>query len=230
VAVARGIVKETDIYIFDDPLAGLDFKLRERLIDDFRRLQEDLAACFIYATSDPMESLTLGASLAVLHEKTICEIGEPQSLYLDPHHLATIDILGFPRANLLDGQLVKNSSEMRCRTKLFEFPVLVDPEFSALKDSMAVTVAVRPEKIQKTSDTEPNCLTADIYLREDLGAEEIIYLNFQDSSLTMVNPSSQNGHYDVGDQISIRINIASIFVFDRNTGTRIGRGVENFDA
>ena len=230
VAVARGIVKETDIYIFDDPLAGLDFKLRERLIDDLRRLQEDLAACFIYATSDPMESLTLGASLAVLHEKTICEIGEPQSLYLDPHHLATIDILGFPRANLFDGRLVKNSSAVRCRTDLFEFPILVDPEFSGLKDSMTVTVAVRPEKIQMASDTATKRLSADIYLREDLGAEEIIYLNIQDSSLTMVNPSSQNGRYDVGDQISIWIDAASIFVFEKDTGVRIGKGVNNFDA
>lgn len=225
VAVARGIVKETDIYIFDDPLAGLDFKLREKLIDDLRRLQEDLAACFIYATSDPMESLTLGANLAILHEKTICEIGQPQSLYLDPHHLATIDTLGFPRANLFDGRLEKKSSTVQCRTNLLEFPILVDAEFSALKDSMAVTVAVRPEKIQKASDTAANCLAAEIYLREDLGAEEIIYLNIRDSSLTMVNPSSQNGHYDVGDQISIWIDSASIFVFEKDTGLRIGKGM-----
>ena len=230
VAVARGIVKETDIYIFDDPLAGLDFKLRERLIDDLRRLQEDLAACFIYATSDPMETLSLGASIAVLHEKTICEIGEPQALYLGPQHLATIDILGFPRANLLDGRLVKNSSAVRCRTDLFEFPILVDAEFSALKDAMAVTVAVRPESIHKASGTATNCLTADIYLREELGAEEIIYLNIQDSNLTMINPSSQNGHDDVGDQISIWIDTASIFVFEKDTGVRIGHGVNKFDA
>lgn len=230
VAVARGVVKETDIYIFDDPLAGLDFKLRERLIDDLRRLQEELAVCFLYATSDPMESLTLGASIAVLHGNTICEIGEPQSLYLDPHHLATIDILGFPRANLLDGRLVNNSSEVRCRTNLFEFPISVDPEFSALKDSMAVTVAFRPESIQKASDISTDCLTADIYLREDLGAEEIIYLNIEDSSLTMISPSSQNGHNDVGDQINIWIDNASIFVFDKDTGNRIGKGVNNFNA
>jgi ABC-type sugar transport system ATPase subunit len=230
VAVARGVVKETDIYIFDDPLAGLDFKLRERLIDDLRRLQEELSACFIYATSDPMESLTLGASLAVLHEKTICETGEPQSLYLDPHHLATMDILGFPRANLLDGRLVKDSSAVRCRTNLFEFPILVDAEFSAIEDSMAVTVAVRPESIRKALDGDQNCLAADIYLREDLGAEEIIYLNIQDSSLTMINPSSQNGHDDVGDQINIWIDSASIFVFEKDTGVRIGQGVNKVNA
>jgi multiple sugar transport system ATP-binding protein len=230
VAVARGIVKETNIYLFDDPLAGLDFKLRERLIDDLRQLQEDIGACFIYATSDPIESLTLAARIAVLHQKTISEIGDPRSLYLNPHHLSTIDTLGFPRANLLDGKLIEHSSEMWCRTDVFEFPVSLDAEFSTTKDSTAVTVAVRPEKIQKASDNSANCLSADIYLREDLGAEEIVYLNVQDCSLTMVNPSSQNGYYDVGDQISICIDAASLFVFEKDTGNRIGRGVDHINA
>jgi ABC-type sugar transport system ATPase subunit len=230
VAVARGIVKETDIYLFDDPLAGLDFKLRERLIDDLRLLQEDLTACFIYATSDPIESLTLAASIAVLHEKTICEIGEPQSLYLNPHHLSTIDILGFPRANLLDGRVIRKASEVWCQTNFLEFPIVMDAEVSAFDNLMDVAVAVRPESIQKTMAGDEKCLTADIYLREDLGAEEIIYLNIQDDSLTMVNPSSQNGHYDVGDQINICINTASIFIFEKDTGARIGRGAESFNA
>jgi len=230
VAVARGIVKETDIYIFDDPLAGLDFKLRERLIDDLRRLQEELSVCFIYATSDPLESLTLGASIAVLHGKTICEIGDPQTIYFNPHHLSTIDILGFPRANLLDGRIFRKASEVWCRTNFLKFPITVDAEVSAFENLMDVTVAVRPESIQKTLGRDEKCLRADIYLREDLGAEEIIYLNIQDSNLTMVNPSSQNGHNDVGDQISISMNSASFFVFEKDTGIRIGRGVDNFNA
>ena len=226
VAVARGIVKETDIYLFDDPLAGLDFKLREKLIDDLRLLQEELAACFIYATSDPIESLTLAAKIAVLHEKTICEIGDPLSIYFNPQHLSTIDILGFPRTNLLDGTVFRKASEVWCRTNFFEFPISIDSEDPAFENSLDVSVAVRPESIQEAINKDQKCLTADIYLREDLGAEEIIYLNIQDNSLTMVNPSSLNGHYDVGDQISICLNTAAIFVFEKKTGTRLGRGVD----
>ena len=230
VAVARGIVKETDIYLFDDPLAGLDFKLREKLIDDLRLLQEELAACFIYATSDPIESLTLAARIAILHERTIREIGDPLSVYFNPRHLSTIDILGFPRTNLLEGRIFGKASEIRCRTNILEFPIVMDAEVSALESSADVTVAVRPERIQKAINTDAECLAAKIYLREDLGAEEIIYLNIQDNSLTMVNPSSRNGHYDVGDQINISIDTGSIFVFEKNTGNRIGRGVDNFNA
>jgi ABC-type sugar transport system ATPase subunit len=226
VAVARGIVKETDIYLFDDPLAGLDFKLREKLIDDLRRLQDEISACFIYATSDPIESLTLAASIAVLHKKTICEIGDPQSIYLNPYHLSTIDILGFPRANLLDGQVFRKASEIWCQTDFLEFPIVMDNDATAFEGPLDVTVAVRPESIQKALGRDEKCLTANIYLREDLGAEEIIYLNIQDSSLTMVNPSSQNGRYDVGDQIRVCMNTATIFVYQKDTGDRIGRGVD----
>jgi ABC-type sugar transport system ATPase subunit len=225
VAVARGIVKETDIYLFDDPLAGLDFKLREKLIDDLRMLQEELTACFIYATSDPIESLTLAASIAVLHKKTICEVGEPLSVYFNPQHMSTIDILGFPRSNLLDGRVFLKDGNVWCQTNLVDFPVVLDADSHSLEGPLDVTVAVRPESIQKALNQDEKCLAADIYLREDLGAEEILYLNIQDDSLTMVNPSSQNGHYDVGDQLSIRLNTPSIFIFEKDAGTRIGRGV-----
>lgn len=227
VAVARGIVKDTDIYLFDDPLAGLDFKLREKLIDDLRILQGDLEACFLYTTSDPMETLALAEQIAILHEREIREIGNPHSIYLDPHHLSTIDILGFPRANLLEGKLFRKSTQAWCGTDFFEFPLKMDADDPTLAVSTEVTVAVRPETIRKTPGSAEKDITADIYLREDLGAEEILYLRVKNSSLTMVNPSSQNGNYDVGDTIDISMDSESLFVFDKTTGARVGRGAGN---
>jgi len=226
VAVARGIVKQTDIYLFDDPLAGLDFKLREKLIDDLKRLQEELGVCFIYGTSDPIESLALGATIAVLHGHTIVETGEPHSIYADPQCLSTMEILGFPRANLLEGNLVKDASRLYCRTQLLDFQVREQIDTSAMEDSMPVTVAVRPEDLHKASDAARDALRADIYMREDLGAEEIIYLNIGDCSLTMLNPSSQNESWDVGDQIKILIDPNCLFVFDQHSGMRIGKGID----
>ena len=87
-------------------------------------------------------------------------------------------------------------------------------------------MAVRPESIQKASGNAGKGLQADIYLREDLGAEEIIYLNVGGTSLTMLNPSYRNGHYDVGDQIGIGMSAQDIFVFEKGSDSRIGRGKE----
>ena len=228
VAVARGIVKETDIYLLDDPLAGLDFKLREKLIDDLKILQEGLGACFLYTTSDPIESMGLAETIAILHDGKIRETGEPQTVYRSPLHLSTMDILGFPRSNLFEGRLLRKSSGVWCETDLFEFPVVMDGEGPSMEGSTEVIVAVRPESIQKASGNAGNGLQADIYLREDLGAEEIIYLNVGGTSLTMLNPSYRNGHYDVGDQIGIGMSAQDLFVFEKGNGSRIGRGKENF--
>jgi ABC-type sugar transport system ATPase subunit len=104
----------------------------------------------------------------------------------------------------------------------------MDGEGPSIEGSIEVIVAVRPESIQKASGNAGKGLQADIYLREDLGAEEIIYLNVGGTNLTMLNPSYRNGSYDVGDQISIGMSAQDIFVFEKGNGSRIGRGKENF--
>ena len=71
VAIARGLVKENDIYVLDDPLVGLDFKLREQLQIDLRRLREELSATFIYSTSDSLEALALADKIAVFYDRII---------------------------------------------------------------------------------------------------------------------------------------------------------------
>ncbi|MEX1346180.1 MAG: ATP-binding cassette domain-containing protein, partial [Desulfobacterales bacterium] len=79
VALARGVVKHTDIYILDDPLVGLDFKLREQMFDDLKSMQQSLAATFLYTTSDPLEALALADKVAVLDGGRIVEAGNLES-------------------------------------------------------------------------------------------------------------------------------------------------------
>ena len=89
VAIARGLVKKTELFLLDDPLAGLDFKLRERLIDDLRELQDTLGATFIYATSDPVESLGLAERLLALDGGSIVDDRPPLSMYRYPTRIGS---------------------------------------------------------------------------------------------------------------------------------------------
>jgi len=228
VAVARGIVKQTDIYVLDDPLAGLDFKLREKLVDDLKALQKELNACFIYTTSDPIEALSLASRVAILHDGHIRETGRPETVYANPGHLSAMTVLGFPGANTLDGTLVYEASELWCRTTLFKFPISQNSTHDTAKKHTEVTVGFRPETVRETSAKNVNSLSGNIFLREDLGAEEIIYINIRGVSLTMIKPSAGTAHYDVDDMINIRINAASFFVFDQKTGSQIARGAGNY--
>ena len=111
VAIARGLAKETDVYLLDDPLIGLDFKLRERLIDDLRLTHEKLGVTFLYVTSDPLETLQLAKKVLILAEGKIVQQGLLADVYDKPLHLASLTTLGFPEANVIPGSLHDSTFE-----------------------------------------------------------------------------------------------------------------------
>jgi len=171
VAIARGIVKNTKIFILDDPLTGLDFKLRERLFDDLREMKDALQATFIYTTSDPLEALMLAEEVHIFDGGKIVEVGALEQVYYNPAHARSIALLGFPNTNILDGQLAEDGQV--CETPVFSFPV------SGVKtQSSDVTVALRPQDIVLNPTNADGMVTApaEITLVEDLGGELHIYL------------------------------------------------------
>ncbi len=234
VAIARGIAKQTDLYVLDDPLAGLDFKLRERLVDDLKALQEQTRATFLYTTSDPLETLILADHVAILDAGHIVESGEPEPIYRDPHDLRAMALLGFPRANLLPGEIVHNSGGPVCQTPLFT--VAITPSGGSDLPVGPVQIGLRPESIVLSrpgananhlpGDIE---LTATVLLREDLGGEEIVYLDCSGTPLTGVvrhsgRPDDKRSVPDMGDPVTIHINPTDVLIFAPDDGRRLGRG------
>lgn len=175
VAIARGIVKNTRIFILDDPLTGLDFKLRERLFDDLRQMKEDLEATFIYTTSDPLEALILAEDVHVFDGGKIIETGDIETVYRQPQHARTMMLLGYPNTNLFDGRLNAKGDQLICDAGVFSFPVRLTD--SQAKDDK-VHVAVRPQNIVINPPASNGFVTApaEITLVEDLGGELHIYL------------------------------------------------------
>lgn len=191
VAIARGLIKKTDLYILDDPLVGLDFKLRERLIEDLRNTQGQLGVTFIYTTSEATEATQLAQNIGVLHDGTIVEFGPPIECYEHPARAETMRYLGFPQANFMSGELFAHVDAMRLSTPLFGGVVhagqrAVVLEEQALK-SRNISVGIRPEHIMiGTPPPGSFSFQAKVLLREDLGGEEIVYLDAYGLQLTTV--------------------------------------------
>jgi ABC-type sugar transport system ATPase subunit len=229
VAIARGIAKRTDFFILDDPLAGLDFKLREQLVDDLRGLRTATGASLLYVTSDVVEAMTLADQLAVLSAGTIIESGVPEALYRDPQNVSTMALVGFPPANFLRGSLANRNGETICQTPLFSFPVDVTDR----PGESGVLIGIRPEHIhlshrigQIGNEAGPLHAPATVMLREDLGGEDIVYFSAERVPLTMVD----RDHYR-GDDLDARVTI-SIFpqhlrLFDEASGRLVGRGTHS---
>lgn len=222
VAIARGIAKKTDIFVFDDPLTGLDFKLREQLFDDLRSMQETLQATFIYTTSDPLEAMMLAENIHVLDDGKIIETGDLESVYHQPQHLRTAILLGFPKVNTFDGIFENNEKDITCKTNLFSFPV----SLKEVTHNEDVTVAVKPQGLKVNSKPVGHAVTfkAKITLAEDLGGEMVIHMLAQGSPILGVerheNVSQREGEVEVG------ILSKNLMLFDTKSARRIGQGAE----
>jgi len=226
VALARGVVKHTDIYILDDPLVGLDFKLREQMFDDLKQMQQSLAATFLYTTSDPLETLALADQVAVLDGGRIVESGDLETLYQRPIHISTMTLLGFPQSNQIGGELFNRADQLWCRTGLFELPVRMTPPGDPGTENGDVRVVIRPEDIHLDPDQDGmlKC-QAQVVLLEDLGAEVIVYLEVNKIPLVTVISHAED-HLVSNEKVTVGVRPSKAVVFKLETGQRIGQGAE----
>lgn len=213
VAIARGLVKKTDVFVLDDPLVGLDFKLRERLIDDLKQTQQALGVTFLYTTSDAVETMMLADQIAVLDQGAIVEIGPPAQLYDAPARASTMRYVGFPQANFLPGSLKNGGSGLTVQTPIFDVALPANGP----KPSGDIAVGVRPEHINIADATPTGMLAgqANVLLREDLGGEEIVYLDAGATQLTTVLRSDDESqqHVAIDQAVSFWIDPKNVVVF-----------------
>jgi ABC-type sugar transport system ATPase subunit len=219
-AIARGILKDARIFVLDDPLVGLDFKLREGLMEDLAEMRAELRATFLYVTSDPLEALMMADDLVVLDDGRVADANRVDRLYAEPRHLRAAELVGFPRCNVIEGRVRGGV----CATALLSFSVA--PEIAAATD---VAVAIRPEQIvfaEKAASNEcgPSILGT-VQLLENLGAESVVHLTAAGETLVTTAPTPAVAHLDVGAPYPFLLRADGLGVFDRANGARLGRGV-----
>ncbi len=225
VALARGIVKDTDIFILDDPLVGLDFKLREQLFVDLRIMLSEIDGTFIYTTSDPLETLALADDIFVLDDGEIIDRGGVDQVYEEPTSLRALQLLGFPGANTMPGELTGDL----CRSPFGEFSV----ELINSKDERPirdVAIGFRPEAVVLGREAEGSGLLrieARELLREDLGAETILY--FESAGVTYVGFwSNGSAPPRLPEVFQAGLCPRDFLVFESATGRRLGRGKDPY--
>lgn len=220
VAIARGIVKNTKIFILDDPLTGLDFKLRESLFEDLRLMKEDLQATFIYTTSDALEALMLAEEVNIFDGGKVVESGGLDDVYAKPQNVHTMAMLGFPPANVFSGSVSTASGNSHCKSPLLDFAVVQNGHIY----EGDVLVAFRPQniKINPNGNTDLKSLPAEITLVEDLGGELIVYLDANGVELEAVVPQAEDADLTEGDA-TIGLDPDDILVYSHD-GQLIGHG------
>jgi ABC-type sugar transport system ATPase subunit len=220
VAIGRAIVKEPQLFLFDEPLSNLDAELRFMTRLEISKLHQDLGATMIYVTHDQVEAMTLADKIVVLRDGRIEQVGSPMSLYFEPDNLFVAGFIGSPQMNFFEGRILATAEGNGARAEipslgpgLFEIGTLrTQPEVGA-----QITVGFRPEH---ASDglSEP-AVPGTIDLIEHLGSVSYAYVRTQGGARVTVELRGQPAARP-GDSVRLSITSKRLFAF-ANTGERL---------
>ncbi len=172
VAIGRAIVREPEVFLFDEPLSNLDAELRVAMRVEIARLHQEIGATMIYVTHDQVEAMTLADQIVVLRDGRIEQVGAPLELYDDPDNLFVAGFIGSPRMNFMAGRVA--AAEGGIAT--IDVPEHAFTISLPLADTPAagteVTIGVRPEHFADGGSAEMD-LRVDVV--EHLGGASFIY-------------------------------------------------------
>jgi len=201
VAIGRAIVRQPQVFLFDEPLSNLDAGLRQQTRIEIARLHAQLQATMIYVTHDQVEAMTLADRIVVLRDGRVEQTGAPLQLYHHPANRFVAGFIGSPRMNFLPARLQSNTAP--AGLALSGGGVLraaVDATAVALGAS--VTCGIRPEHVG-LADPDEAALVGKVELREHLGDHSLVFLRIgeEDSLLTVkLTPGMEP---EAGSQVGI---------------------------
>jgi len=210
VAIGRAIVREPEVFLFDEPLSNLDAALRVRMRYEFAGLHERLKTTMVYVTHDQVEAMTLADRIVVLNGGVIEQVGAPMELYERPRNLFVAGFIGSPKMNLIPAEIVTATAKgATVKTAQGDtLKVAVDAKGARAGD--AVTLGIRPEHIAAGGKT--GAISATTTFAETLGHATYAYADYGDTALTIQLPGEARPQ--AGEALPLAIPADQAHLFD----------------
>ncbi|ENN85296.1 ABC transporter ATP-binding protein Y4oS [Rhizobium freirei PRF 81] len=211
VAMGRALVRDPQVFLFDEPLSNLDAKLRVQMRGEIKSMHQRIGTTTIYVTHDQVEAMTMADKIVVLHGGLIEQVGSPLELYDRPANLFVAGFIGSPSMNFIDGRI--EEGVFRSDKGL----ILPLPEGLSIAQygGRPLVYGIRPEHIRVATSGISGRVGivegtgSEIYAKLDCGGEEISCLFRERLNIRF------------GDQIDIALDQASVHLFDKASGKRL---------
>ncbi len=220
VAVGRAIVREPEVFLFDEPLSNLDAKLRVETRANISKWHQRLQTTFIYVTHDQMEAMTMATRIAVINKGKLLQIDTPQNLYDHPTNIFVAGFIGSPAMNFFRAHLRKDGSKLHIDSGDFSVPIPSD-RGKVLQDyvNKPVVFGIRPEDIHNPqfapSNIHGESITARVDVTELMGNEIFLYMmNGSNNFVARVDPRTT---FRMGDSVKVILNMDNFHLFDPET-------------
>jgi multiple sugar transport system ATP-binding protein len=219
VAIGRAIVREPKLFLFDEPIAHLDAKLRAHMRGELKHMQRTLGTTMIYVTHDQLEAMSMADLIAVMHEGELQQLGTPREVYNRPVNAWVAGFVGEPAMNFVDCGIEENGGKTRFTHPNFKISVTPEQARSlALQHgSNKIRMGIRPDALA-VSLTEPadEHITGNIFVNELLGGDMIVDVDLADARIRVKTSTEFNGKE--GDTCYILANREKWHAFSRETG------------
>ena len=179
VAMGRAIVRQPDVFLFDEPLSNLDAQLRTQMRMELKKLHMKFSTTTIYVTHDQIEAMTLADRIVILKDGHIQQVGSPVEVYEQPRNVFVAKFIGNPPMNILDGVIETKECKLCVRSGKSLFP-LEEGKWKNLAEGQKVLFGLRPDAIKigealEKVPSEWHC-TAEVVLSEILGGQSLLEL------------------------------------------------------
>ncbi len=219
VAIGRAIVRNPEVFLFDEPLSNLDAALRVQMRTELSKLHQDLKATMIYVTHDQVEAMTMADKIVVLSAGKIEQVGSPLELYHRPNNLFVAGFIGSPKMNFLKVQV--SSAEGAAVVRLPGADISI-PTHGASVPAGEMTFGLRPEHIDATGKGDV-VIEATVKLAEYLGSETLFFVTLADGSELSVKADGLASEKP-GQTLRLGFNAKACHLFDKD-----GKAVINGD-
>jgi len=201
VAIGRAIVREPEVFLFDEPLSNLDAALRVNTRPEIARLHQRLGTTMIYVTHDQVEAMTLADKIVVLRDGRIEQVGSPIELYDNPRNTFVAQFIGSPKMNFLDHSDLSSPTAKALK---------IDPE--------AGIVGIRPEHLKSTTAAKA-LISASLELVENLGEYALVHM-VTAGGRELIVKMDKPPRAGAGETIHLTADAGSIHCFDAESGLK----------
>ena len=185
VAIGRAMVRDSKVFLMDEPLSNLDAKLRNQMRAEIILLRQQLDTTFVYVTHDQTEAMTLGDRIVIMKDGFIQQVGTPEEVFERPGNLFVAEFIGAPKMNIIKTNLIKEDGKYYVTP--FGAKIEVDGltgQLLAEKDVQPgeVLLGVRPEHIDLAPEAAENTIDGKVLVNEMMGRELHLHINTDDGT------------------------------------------------
>jgi multiple sugar transport system ATP-binding protein len=214
VAMGRAIVRDPQVFLYDEPLSNLDAKLRVAMRSELKELHQRLKTTSIYVTHDQIEAMTMGDQIVVMRDGRIEQTGSPLELYDRPANTFVAGFIGSPAMNFLPGTLRRSGGQ--ATVQLADGTALPAPDDAAGSDGQPVIFGTRPEHLMLANGSG---IPTQVVVVEPTGADTFVSCRHHGSELSVV--FRERHAFAPGSTIHLQPDTTRAHLFDAQSGRRL---------